>query len=120
MRNDKLHDILKETFGHDSFRFDQLDIITSVLDGKDTLAIMPTGGGKSVCYQVPALYSDGEQAAKATAVVRRRTREGRLISMSIFLTSSQYFLIPKLIETIESSATTQRSFRRFKSNQIPS
>ena len=59
MRNEKLHKILKETFGHDAFRFDQLDIISSILDGKDTLAIMPTGGGKSVCYQVPALYSDG-------------------------------------------------------------
>lgn len=59
MRIDKLHAILKETFGHDGFRFDQLDIISSILDGTDTLAIMPTGGGKSVCYQVPALFSDG-------------------------------------------------------------
>ncbi|MGK0367057.1 MAG: ATP-dependent DNA helicase RecQ, partial [Thermoproteota archaeon] len=59
MRNEKVHAILKQTFGHDSFRFDQLDIINNVLDGKDTIAIMPTGGGKSVCYQVPALYFEG-------------------------------------------------------------
>lgn len=59
MRNTKLHDILKQTFGHTSFRFDQLDIINNILDGNDTLAIMPTGGGKSICYQVPALYADG-------------------------------------------------------------
>lgn len=59
MRQVKLHDILKDTFGYTSFRFDQLEIINAILDGKDTLAIMPTGGGKSVCYQVPALYLEG-------------------------------------------------------------
>lgn len=51
--------ILKDKFGHQSFRFDQEKIISSLLDGQDTIAIMPTGGGKSVCYQVPALYMDG-------------------------------------------------------------
>jgi ATP-dependent DNA helicase RecQ len=59
MRNDQLHKILKETFGYSSFRFDQLAIINSILDGQDTLAIMPTGGGKSLCYQIPALFVKG-------------------------------------------------------------
>lgn len=59
MRDGKLLRILKEVFGYSSFRFDQKKIIDSVLDGKDTLAIMPTGGGKSLCYQIPALYLDG-------------------------------------------------------------
>lgn len=59
MREQKLHHILKETFGYSSFRFEQLGIINSILDGKDTLAIMPTGGGKSLCYQIPALYLEG-------------------------------------------------------------
>ena len=59
MRDQKIHKILKETFGYDSFRFEQHRIINSVLDGKDTLAIMPTGGGKSLCYQIPALFLDG-------------------------------------------------------------
>lgn len=59
MREHKLLKILKEVFGYTSFRFDQNKIINSVLDGKDTLAIMPTGGGKSLCYQIPALYLDG-------------------------------------------------------------
>jgi len=59
MRDHKLHHILKETFGYQSFRFDQHKIINSVLDLKDVLAIMPTGGGKSLCYQIPALYLDG-------------------------------------------------------------
>jgi len=58
-RDQKLHSVLKETFGYSSFRFEQLNVIRSVLDGKDTLAIMPTGGGKSLCYQIPALMLDG-------------------------------------------------------------
>ncbi|MBC7537413.1 MAG: DNA helicase RecQ [Bacteriovorax sp.] len=59
MRQQKLQHILKETFGYSSFRFEQLNIINSILDGKDSLAIMPTGGGKSLCYQIPALFLDG-------------------------------------------------------------
>ena len=59
MRDQKLHHILKEKFGFETFRFEQLNIINSVLDGNDTLAIMPTGGGKSLCYQIPALYLEG-------------------------------------------------------------
>jgi len=59
MRDQKLQKILKSTFGHSNFRFDQLEIINSVLDGHDTLAIMPTDGGKSICYQLPALFNKG-------------------------------------------------------------
>ena len=53
------HKILKQYWGFDAFRPLQEDIINSVLDGKDTLALLPTGGGKSVCYQVPALAREG-------------------------------------------------------------
>ena len=50
---------LKEYWGYDSFRSRQEDIISSALDGKDVLAILPTGGGKSVCFQVPAMMREG-------------------------------------------------------------
>lgn len=52
-------EILKEYWGYDSFRPLQEDIINSVLDNRDTLALLPTGGGKSVCFQVPALIKEG-------------------------------------------------------------
>lgn len=52
-------DILKKYWGYDSFRTIQEDIIQSVLNGKDTLALMPTGGGKSICFQIPVLAKDG-------------------------------------------------------------
>ena len=51
--------ILKETFGYDDFRPLQREVIENVLARRDTLAVMPTGGGKSLCYQIPSLVFDG-------------------------------------------------------------
>ena len=48
------HSILKKVFGYDSFRPGQEEIVSRLLAGQDVLAVMPTGAGKSICYQVPA------------------------------------------------------------------
>lgn len=53
------YDILQKVFGYSDFRPSQLNIVMSVLEGKDCLALLPTGGGKSICFQVPALVMEG-------------------------------------------------------------
>jgi len=59
MNIEKAREILKHRFGYDSFRMNQERAIECVLSGKDCVLLMPTGGGKSLCYQIPALILDG-------------------------------------------------------------
>src|SRR6187431_2534180 len=56
---ESLKGALRTFFGFDSFKGKQEDVINNVLSGKNTFVIMPTGGGKSLCYQLPALLSEG-------------------------------------------------------------
>ncbi|WP_294153561.1 DNA helicase RecQ [uncultured Clostridium sp.] len=59
MINKQAQSVLEKYYGYKSFRKGQKDIINSIMEGRDVLAIMPTGGGKSICYQVPAMMLDG-------------------------------------------------------------
>lgn len=54
-----MNDLLKQYFGYDEFRPGQKEIIQKVIDQENVLGIMPTGSGKSICYQLPALLLDG-------------------------------------------------------------
>ena len=56
---ENIHKILEQYWGYSQFRPLQEDIINSILSGKDTLALLPTGGGKSICFQVPAMALEG-------------------------------------------------------------
>ena len=55
----KSQELLKKYFGYESFRNGQEDIINHILEGQDCLGIMPTGAGKSICYQIPAMILPG-------------------------------------------------------------
>lgn len=59
MIEQRAQEILQKHFHHSAFRNGQVEIISSVIQGKDTLVVMPTGGGKSLCYQIPAMLSQG-------------------------------------------------------------
>ncbi len=59
MKHENVHRVLRDKWGFTSFRSRQEEIIGSVLDGRDTMVVLPTGGGKSLCYQLPAVASDG-------------------------------------------------------------
>ncbi|NNE35629.1 MAG: DEAD/DEAH box helicase, partial [Rhodothermales bacterium] len=56
---DQVLEALKSTWGHDEFRTGQWTAIDAILNGEDVLAVLPTGAGKSVCYQLPASMTDG-------------------------------------------------------------
>ncbi|BAW05022.1 DNA helicase RecQ [Nocardia seriolae] len=91
--NDPAHQVLRKTFGYDSFRGPQREIVEQVISGGDALVLMPTGGGKSLCYQIPALVRPGVGVVISPLIALMQDQVDALNAVGVragFLNSTQF------------------------------
>lgn len=100
----KANKILRETFGYDSFRDQQQQIVESVIDGKDALVLMPTGGGKSLCYQIPALARDGVGVVISPLIALMQDQVDALQQIGVSAAYINSTLSMKLVRSVKQAA----------------
>ncbi|MEW1718885.1 DNA helicase RecQ [Streptomyces sp. NPDC093109] len=94
--------VLRRVFGYDSFRGSQAEIIAQVVDGGDALVLMPTGGGKSLCYQIPSLVRKGVGVVVSPLIALMQDQVDALRALGVragFLNSTQDFDERRLVES---------------------
>ena len=87
------YEVLRDVFGYDDFRGDQDQIVSHVIDGGDAVVLMPTGGGKSLCYQVPALVREGCAVVVSPLIALMADQVGALQRLGVkaaYLNSTQF------------------------------
>ena len=94
-RNERAHQLLYEVFGHREFRGDQEEIITRVSAGEDAVVLMPTGGGKSLCYQLPALLGEGLTLVVSPLIALMKDQQDKLNQLGIDVLRLDSTLTPR-------------------------
>ncbi|MCK9277005.1 MAG: DEAD/DEAH box helicase, partial [Methanoculleus sp.] len=106
---DRMHLILQRYFGHTAFKPYQREIIRDILAGRDVLAVLATGGGKSLCYQIPALISDGITLVISPLIALMKDQVDDLQARGIGA---------EALNSSGSYATTRRVLSELKESQI--
>jgi ATP-dependent DNA helicase RecQ len=94
-------EVLRRVFGYDTFRGDQQEIIEHVIDGGDALVLMPTGGGKSLCYQIPALVRPGTAVVVSPLIALMQDQVDALTALGVragFVNSTLDFDMRRVVE----------------------
>ena len=94
-------DVLKTRYGYNEFRFRQSEIVQTLIDGNDALVLMPTGGGKSICYQIPAMVREGVGIVISPLIALMQDQVNALNTLGIrasFLNSTQSFAARRTVE----------------------
>ena len=96
----KLHQILEQTWGYNQFRPLQPEIIQSILNGRDTIGLLPTGGGKSLCFQLPALAQTGYTIVVSPLIALIKDQVEALQKLGVEAEGINYQMDPELIKSV--------------------
>ena len=105
--------VLQEFWGYESFRPLQEQIINSVLEGNDTLALMPTGGGKSICFQVPQLMKEGLALVISPLVALMKDQVQNLADRGINAISIHSGMSRREVDTAQNNAAYDEQVKFF-------